>query len=278
VVTADLAQLFAGPEAGKSFAVHATIGLSDPKAFGEVLEVLARVPTLAEVAKRGEGQRWEIPIPDWKPLHVGIVGDQLFMSTDGTFHSRLGDPSRQGFLSKLDEAQRAIQGASRTSFVWGLHTALPGAIFLTGGTARAEPAPEAAPAWAATHAKLWEDLSKVRKDLREWSKTREERGTKRAKQATELLGSTVASGRIEGGALVLEVAQITTAKSAGELADRLAGLHRERKAEFEGQDGLWDQALKLEADARMVEALSANGLALPPVAPIPAPALPAPGP
>ncbi|MFN3199417.1 MAG: hypothetical protein ACE366_13520 [Bradymonadia bacterium] len=120
----------------KAFGGAGTLRLTDGKKFLETVNTLLANPALkgAPIKSVGEGM-WEIPVPEFKPVYVGIVGNYLAASPDKGFLERLkaGDGSKS-FTNQLSHpGLKSTLNTADASQIWLNDTTLMGYLMLSVG-------------------------------------------------------------------------------------------------------------------------------------------------
>jgi hypothetical protein len=89
--------------APSDWGVHVVLGATDGRKLGALVDRLRGHPLLAQILRQQAVGTYEIPVPGWRSLYLGVVGDWLAVSTEAAFLTRLGGDGSESFVHGLGQ-------------------------------------------------------------------------------------------------------------------------------------------------------------------------------
>lgn len=94
----------------QSLGIAAYLGLRDPKPIEALFDRLANDPRSKGVFTRARGGGWTLDVPEWREVELRIVDDELIVSTDDDFATRVDKAQAGSQAAALAEADHPLRG------------------------------------------------------------------------------------------------------------------------------------------------------------------------
>lgn len=282
-MTADLEAILAAKDgAERLFGGAVVLGLKDAAAVKALLDGLWKREDLREIVTQDDKGRATVRNPDWRDVHIGVVGELLVVTTDPADFDRAGGAGR-GALLEAGGVVAEIAGAEGGA-VTGLYDhRFIGMLLAWMRFDFGEPPIDVQPGDSEERKRKIEAAQAARKRARALRDQVDQNQGRALLDITRSIGTMAGSARLDGGALVgqgaLVTGHATVAEAAGDIA-RVALAAQEKAEALRRQ--LWDaedearrlsQELWPPADEGAMEPPPAAEVAQPPaVAPVPTPA------
>lgn len=129
----DPAAMVTAKSPERSFGFTATIGLKNPSELQALLEAMAlKLPPPLRPRRVGKG--YAIAVPNWRDVHVAVVGNSLAISTEAEFSRRIDRGSRGPIERTLPTATVPVVTARESSGVLLMDYLMPFGFFMARST------------------------------------------------------------------------------------------------------------------------------------------------
>ncbi len=195
---------------------------------------------------------WEIAVPDWRTVHVGVFGDQFVVSTDAKFGARLqAGQAGDGLKATASSGAGTVLTLPDRSAVFGLDVGLVAAFTFLGmdnsmGLDVREPSVK-----SRAYRRKRRELQKVTEDIARLRSERANRMLRSWLRVVEPIGFTAVVARRAPDGLVAEGGQFVRAKSVADALEQvvLGGLELEaERTRSDDMDALWQKYHQLERE------------------------------